>query len=590
MSTPAYRATLVTYLAPLKRQVALLGVVLGASIGLQLVVPLVLQRFIDTALTGGALSTLLWGGVIYLVAGVANQLLSAAATYIGADVGWLATNRLRRDLAEHLLGLDMGFHNDTTPGEMIERIDGDVTAVSNFLSRFIVRLLGSALLLSGVVVVVWFVDAWIGLAMTVYVAAVLYLLYRMRRLAVEASEMEREVSARLFGFVEERLTGIDDIRANGAGRYSMRRFVAVMRDYFFNTRRAWRKRTTFWVSANVAFWSGDALALALGTALVLRGSITVGTAYLILQYMTLVRTPIEQVTQEFQELQKAAGGILRIDQLRRRVSRLDETGTEPIGTGPLGVEFDGVGFAYEDRPVLHDIDFALAPGTVLGLLGRTGGGKTTITRLIARLYDPVSGAVRVGGVDLRTADPEALRRAVGVVTQDVQLFAASVRDNLTFFAADRSDEEILTGLAGTGLDGWLERLGLDTELGAGGQGLSAGEAQLLAFARVFLQNPGVVILDEPSSRLDPATELLVASATERLFAGRTVVIVAHRLETVRLADEIMVVGDGRIIEHGRREDLAADANSQYARLLMAGAASDLLGGTGTRPKRREERV
>jgi ABC-type multidrug transport system fused ATPase/permease subunit len=578
VSSPSYRATLVTYLGPLKRRVGLLGVVLFASIGLQLVVPLVLQRFIDTALSKGALATLLWGGVIYLVAGVANQLLSAGATYIGADVGWTATNRLRHDLAEHLLGLDMGFHNDTTPGEMIERVDGDVTAVSNFLSRFIVRLLGSALLLAGVVVVTWFVNPWIGLAMSAYVAAVLALLYRMRRLAVEASEMEREVSARLFGFVEERLAGIDDIRANGAAAYSMRRFVGVMRDYFFNTRRAWRKRTTFWVSANVAFWSGDAMALAVGTALVVRGSISVGTAFLILQYMTLVRTPIEQVTQEFQELQKAAGGIIRIDQLRRRVSRLDETGTVATGLGPLAVQFDRVGFAYEDRAVLTDVSFSLEPGTVLGLLGRTGGGKTTITRLISRLYDPVSGSVLVGGVDLRSADPDTLRRSVGVVTQDVQLFGATVRDNLTFFAAGSSDADLLAALAGTGLDTWVEGLGLDTVLGAGGQGLSAGEAQLLAFARVFLQNPGVVILDEPSSRLDPATELVVASATERLFAGRTVVIVAHRLETVRLADEIMVVSDGRIVEHGKREELAANPQSRYSLLLAAGDGSDLLGG------------
>jgi ABC-type multidrug transport system fused ATPase/permease subunit len=166
---------------------------------------------------------------------------------------------------------------------------------------------------------------------------------------------------------------------------------------------------------------------------------------------------------------------------------------------------------------------------------------------------------------------------VGVVTQDVQLFQASVRDNLTFFA-ERPDDEILDVLERVGLGPWIRRLGLDTELGAGGQGLSAGEQQLLAFARVFLQDPGVVILDEPSSRLDPVTEMLLATATERLYAGRTVVIIAHRLETVRLADEIMVVEAGRIVEHGPRQTLAADPGTRYAALLATGRG-DILGDT-----------
>ncbi|MFQ5967791.1 MAG: ATP-binding cassette domain-containing protein [Acidimicrobiia bacterium] len=236
-------------------------------------------------------------------------------------------------------------------------------------------------------------------------------------------------------------------------------------------------------------------------------------------------------------------------------------------------------FAYEEQPVLTDVSFRLEASTVLGLLGRTGGGKTTITRLIARLYDPTAGKVRVGGVDLRQSDPDSLRRAVGVVTQDVQLFGATVRDNLTFFDPAAADSQLLSVLDRAGLGGWVRTVGLNTRLGSGGEGLSAGEAQLLAFARVFLQDPGLVILDEPSSRLDPATEALLAAATERLFAGRTVVIVAHRLETVRLADEIMVVDAGHVVEHGRRADMASDPNSHYARLLAAGAASELLGTT-----------
>jgi ABC-type multidrug transport system fused ATPase/permease subunit len=573
---PSYRATLSTYLGPLRGRVVVLALLLLGSIGLQLVIPLILRDYIDAAMAGSAVAGLTTAGVAYLVAGILNQLLDAGASYLGTDIGWSATNRLREELTSHLFSLDMGFHNDTTPGEMIERVDGDVTALSEFISRFLVRLIAAGVLLTGVIVVCWLETPAMGITITLYVVAVLLLLIRLRKVAVAAAEEERETSARLYGFIEERLAGVDDIRSLGAGRFTMNRFIPVMRDFYERTTHAWRRRILVWVTANTAFWAGDALALIVGVWLTINGTIQVGTAFLILQYVQLVRRPIEQMTQELQELQKAAGGIVRIDLLRHLQTSIGE-GDEDLPEGPLAIAFDDVSFSYEDRGVLEEVSFTLAPGRSLGLLGRTGGGKTTITRLIARLYDPDRGVVSVGDHDLRRVRSASLRQAVGVVTQDVQLFEATIRDNLTFFG-ERSDEEIYAVLDSVGLGEWIRRLGLHSGLGPGGQGLSAGEQQLLAFARVFLQDPGVVILDEPSSRLDPVTEVLLATATERLYAGRTVVIIAHRLETVRLADEIMVVDAGRIVEHGAREDLANDPGTRYAALLAAGRG-EILGDT-----------
>jgi ABC-type multidrug transport system fused ATPase/permease subunit len=570
MAVPSYRRTLSTYLGPQRAKVGILTAVLLATTGLELVVPLLLQRFIDGTLAAEARSVLVAAAIAYLVAGVANQLFSGVTTYLGADIGWAATNRLREDLADHLLGLDMSFHTNTTPGEMIERIDGDVTAVAEFLSRFVVRLLGATLLLVGVIAVAWSRSPLMGVAYTLFVVLVLAIVWRMRNLAVDAAEQERETSALLYGFIEERLAAIDDIRANGAGASTMRRFVGVMRDYYFRTSAAWRKRTGFRVTINLVFWSGSALAIALGVWLVTTGRTSVGTAYLLYQYVLLIQSPIDQVTQQFSELQKAAGGIVRIDQYRAIESSLPAGGDRELPGGPLAITFEGVTFSYENHRILHGLTFELPPGTVLGLLGRTGGGKTTTTRLISRLYDPEGGVVRLGGIDLREVSDASLRRRVGVVPQDVQLFRASVRDNLTFFDHSRTDAELLADLDAAGLGDWVRELGLSARLGAGGSGLSAGESQLLAFARVFLQDPGVVILDEPASRLDPATELLVADAAERLFAGRTVVIIAHRLETVRMADEIMVIDGGRIVEHGPRGVLAETPGTRYAALLAAG--------------------
>jgi len=223
------------------------------------------------------------------------------------------------------------------------------------------------------------------------------------------------------------------------------------------------------------------------------------------------------------------------------------------------------------QPVLRDVSFTLGPGETIGILGRTGSGKTTITRLLCRLYDPQQGAVRLGGVDLREAQLESIRSHVGVVTQDIQLFHASVRDNLTLFDSRITDAAIKRVLDELELGHWYRALplGLETVLDHGG-GLSAGEAQLLAFARVFLVDPGLVILDEASSRLDPATERRLDHAVARVMQGRTGIIIAHRLSTVQRVDTIMVLEQGQVAEYGARAALAADSMSRFAGLLRTG--------------------
>jgi ABC-type multidrug transport system fused ATPase/permease subunit len=223
----------------------------------------------------------------------------------------------------------------------------------------------------------------------------------------------------------------------------------------------------------------------------------------------------------------------------------------------------------EDAPVLRNINVTLQPGRVLGVVGRTGSGKTTLIRLLLRFYDPLAGVVRLGGVDLREVRLAEVRSRIGLVTQEVHLFHASVRDNLTLFDDSVPDERICAVLETLDLVSWLRELprGLDTPLGPGGVGLSAGEAQVLACARILLRDPDLVILDEPSSRLDLATDRLVHTAFARLFEGRTGIIVAHRLATIDYADDILVLEDGQVREYGPRLALVADPTSRFAELL-----------------------
>jgi ATP-binding cassette subfamily B protein len=215
---------------------------------------------------------------------------------------------------------------------------------------------------------------------------------------------------------------------------------------------------------------------------------------------------------------------------------------------------------------------------VLGLLGRTGSGKSTISRLLFRLHDPTEGAVRLGGTDIRHTRLDSLRERIGLVTQDVQLFQGTLRDNVALFDPTVTDERLCEVFSTLDLDEWLAGLpaGLDTPLGAGGRGLSAGEAQLVALARVFLKDPGLVVLDEASSRLDPATERLLERAVTHLLDGRTGVVIAHRLSTVERADRILILEDGRVAELGIRSVLARTRESRFARLLRGGIAEELV--------------
>lgn len=572
---------LLRYLLPQRGLAALMTLLVIAAVGLQLLVPQLLRRFIDGALGGVDQSRLTTLAVLFLAAAIVTQVLNAGATYVAAAVGWTSTNLLRRDLTEHTLDLDMSFHNSRTAGEMIERIDGDITSLSNFLSQFTVRVFGGILLLAGILVALWLENSLMGAALTAFVALELVVLTLTRRVGVPATRLEREANARQFGFIEERLQGLDDLRANGAGEYSMHRFEGVMRGFYHDTRRAWMLRSVVWLSSYGLFVIGLAVTIGASIFLVRRGELTIGAAYMVFQYLFMLQNPIEQITQQLQELQKAAAGASRVSELLAIESALPPGGGCRLPDGPLSVSFEDVTFHYldadSDQLTLDGVTFTLAAGRRLGLLGRTGSGKTTLTRLVFRLYDPTSGVVRLGGVKAVDADLEHLRSRVGLVTQDVQLFRGTLRDNLTFFDPTVDDRSILDVLDALGLGQWYagQEQGLETELDSGGRNLSAGEAQLIAFARVFLKDPGVVILDEPSSRLDPVTEKRLQVALERLLEGRTAIIIAHRLETVEAVDEIMVMEGGRIVEAGERERLVADETSRYSRLRRAALSLDL---------------
>ena len=592
-----YRELLSRYLKPQIRWVILMAAVLLAGIAIKLINPQILRYFLDTAQAGGARRSLTTAAGLFLIFAILQEGMSLATHYTAALVGWSSTNRLRADLALHILRLDMPFHKSRTPGELIDRADGDVTYLSNFLSMFTVNVIGNGLLVVGILLLLFRENAWLGVGMLVYTLLTLLVLQFIQKLAVPRWAAERQSSALLYGYIEERISGAEEIRAAGAESYVMRRLYEYMRDFTRKTRAAVVFSSLSYNLTNLVYVLGYAAGLAVGVILYMRGEASLGTAYLITYYVGMLSDPLQSIRGQAEDLQQASANIQRINELfhlRPQVGDLLLESTSPRKTlpdGPLLVSFRDVSFRYQDnqngskdasgegvgednRPdqkALTEVSFEIQPGRVLGVLGRTGSGKSTLTRLLFRLYDPDQGSVWMGGVNLRELPLDDLRQRVAMVTQDVQLFQATVRDNLTFFNRSIPDEQLENVLKQLRLWEWAQSLpdGLDTTL-AGGQNLSAGEAQLLAFARVFLKKPGLVILDEASSRLDPATETLMERAVDRLFAERTGVVIAHRLKTVQRADDILILENACVAEYGPRTVLMSDPGSRFYHLLQTG--------------------
>ncbi|MBN2119141.1 MAG: ABC transporter ATP-binding protein [Anaerolineales bacterium] len=569
----AYWDLLSKHIRPQRGRFALLAILLFGSVGLRIFAPQIMRAFIDAALAGKALQLLTWTALAFIGVALVQQGIAVSVTYLGENVAWTATNALRAELAWQALNLDMRFHNDHTPGELIERIDGDVTELATFFSQFALNLVSNGLLLIGVLAALFREDWRAGFAFTIFSFATILILGRLKDIAVPHQKARRQAEAELYGFLEEQLAGTEDIRSSGAVDFSIRELFRHQSVILTHNRRAHFKRWIIENAMGLALTAGTVLAITSGYWLFTAGLVTIGTVYLFVHYLNLLEEPFWAMTHEIESFQTIGACVERLTEFRSFKAQVIDGAGVDIHAGPLTLAFRDVTFSYNGSDsVLSGLSFQLKPGCVLGLLGRTGSGKTTLARLIFRLYDPRSGGIEINGTDLRGLQLETLRRSVAIVTQDVQLFRASIRDNLTFFDRAIPDEKILVTLDELELGDWYRSLpkGLDTELDTGSRSLSAGEAQLLAFARVFLRDPGLVILDEASSRLDPATEQRLERALDKLLRNRTAIIIAHRLGTVQRADEIMILEGGSVSEYGDRKQLAADTSSRFYRLLQTG--------------------
>ncbi|WP_051807696.1 ABC transporter ATP-binding protein [Actinoplanes subtropicus] len=546
---------------------------LPLDIGRQLLTPEILRRFIDSAVSGRIEST---GRlvVVYFALVVAGLGTSVLMANISAKLAWSSTNDLRDQIMAGLLRQNASFFAKASPGELVDRIDNDTARLGSTMSGLLLDLAAQTLLAVGIIAALCRLDWRFGVLFLPFTAAMLVLLRRQAGRALPYIEAQRETEALILGAVDEWTTGAEDLRTAGGVDHVRSSLWELGRREYRTGRLAAATGARWPATVQALSVISTLLALALGVELNRAGTATVGTVFAALSYATLIRFPLTQIASRALEAQTAVVSLRRVRRLL--VDRPAEGTARLAPNRSYELVFDRVTFGYDEGPaILRDVSFRLPAGQILGLVGRTGSGKSTIIKLAFRHLVPSAGRIHVGGHDLSLLNRASLRRSVAYIPQGITLFDGTLRDNLTLFATGYDDRALLTALREAGLGALLESLpdGLDTRLDAGWNRLSTGEGQMLNLARAFLTDPAIVLLDEPSSQIDPHAERALREALRRFARGRTAVIVSHRLETLEVADRILVLDDGQVAEYGARAALLADPGSAFARLIAAETAA-----------------
>ncbi len=568
------------YLTNYKLLVFLVTLLLLTFNSIQILNPQIIRLYLKQVGAATLNTTLLmWTSILYIGVNLVFRGVYVFLNWVSQELAWSTTNDLRVDLTRHCINLDMTFHNKHKTGEMIERIDGDASNLSSFFGEFIVHLLSNALLLVGVLIAV-FIEGWVfGLTFLAFTLVAFTALFLLRKITAPLWKKVRESTTALYGNIEESISGLEDIQGCGADAYIMKKYHNVAQNDFKNKNKAMIVSKIFVITSVLLEGSLNIGILVLSFFLQSIIPLDAGLIYLLLAYATNLLLPIQKILWQTGRLQNSLANIDRIKEWFDIKSKIKDIGKLCFPKEDIHLVFDNLDFVYnEDEPVLKNINFNLEPGKKIGIVGRTGSGKTTLARLIFRLYDPQFGSIKINGSKNSEYPLNDLRNNIAYVTQDVELFRASIKDNITFFDSRYSDEEIIDVLRKLGLEDWFNKLpnGLETEIYSEELGLSAGEEQLLALTRAFLKDPQIIILDEASSRLDPATEKITERALNILLQDRSTIIIAHRLSTLDKVDKILILENGEISEFGKRSELIDNPKSQFSQLLQQGVMEVLL--------------
>jgi ATP-binding cassette subfamily B protein len=516
---------------------------------------------------------------IYLGVAAVGWLLQAWLIRGLARIGQAVVIGLRRNLFDHLTGLSLRYFSQQKAGWIIARLTSDVDAVSDVLSQGMPTLVSNVILLPAAVTALLIADWRLGLVSFAVLPPALILSRWFQRTSHAANVEQRNRIAAVTAQIAESVAGMAVVQAFNRERRFQAEFDALNEANRAQSTYVQKIFSSFFPSIEFLGVLAMGTVVYFGSHLYEHDTLTIGTLITAIYLLQLVFQPLQELSDVYGQLQSAGAAMVKIASILDEESEIRERpGAEPLPRLDGDLEIDSVVFAYGKDPVLHGISFHMAPGSCFALVGESGHGKSTLARLIGRHYDPDQGAVRVDGHDLRDVELRSYRRQLGVVLQDPFLFSGTIASNIRFAKPDASDEEVEAAAAAVGVDRVAARLsgGLDHEVREGGAGLSAGERQLISIARALLADPRILVLDEATSNIDRPTEVLIEQALDRLLKGRTSIIIAHRLSTVRRADEILVVENGNISQRGsERELLAVDGPFRRLAHTLEGGEPEL---------------
>ena len=559
---------LFTFAAPYKVRILWLGLATVLVTAASLSEPLIIGYAIDAGLVAGSLTVIYAMAALYVGVNVLTWVLSYVQTF---GMGWVGQHMildLRNALFGHLQSLSLQFYSEQKAGWIISRLTNDIENFNTLLNDGVQNLVKNGLTLIGVFIAIFFVDWRLALATLSILPIMVAGTAVFRIKSWRAYRAAREAVAEVVAHLQENVSGLRVVQAFTRERTSAARFAERNRAYRRANTRATVLSAVYFPGVELLGSAGLAIVLLYGGYRVVAGEMTVGELVAFVGLLNMFFQPIQQLSQLYSDLQSTLASLEKVFAvLDTESDKADRPNAKELDNLRGDVDFDRVSFAYGEDKVLEDVSFRIEPGETLAIVGETGAGKSTVIKLLSRFYDPTSGTIRVDGEDLSTVRGSSLRRHMGVVLQDTFLFTGTIEENIRYGRPDATDEEIVAAAKTVGADDFIRRFpeGYETQVRERGGRLSAGERQLVAFARALLADPKLLVLDEATSSVDLATEARIEKALDKLLAGRTSIVIAHRLSTVRRADRILVMGEGRVLEEGTHDDLIARP-SAYRRL------------------------
>ncbi len=567
---------LLTYMRPYRGRVSLTAVLIVAVSALSIVGPYLVKVAIDRSLQGEGpvdqrLHILAVVGALYIGVLLVTGLLSFLQSLLLQTVGQKVMNDLRRQLFRHVMRQDMSLFDREPVGRLMTRLTSDVEALNELFTSGVVTIAMDALTLLAIMTIMLVMDLKLALISFAVIPALFALSMIFRTRVRRAFRRIRVRVSRINGFLQEHLSGLSIVQAFGQESRRLHRFDSLNQDHTEAHLDTVAAFAVFFPAVEVFSTAAVVLLLWTGSGMVAATTVSLGTLVAFVQYAQRFYRPISDLSEKFNIMQGAMAAGERVFVLLDTHPEI-LTPAEPRGVPRVKgeVRFDRVSFSYDGQErVLDELSFHVKPGERVALVGATGAGKTTIISLLTRFYEIKEGSISIDGIDVREWDPRQLRRQVGVVLQDPRLFSGSLDSNLRLWHEDFDQKSLDEAVRRIGLERVLRKLpdGLQHELGEGGGRLSTGERQLVSFARALAHDPPILVLDEATASVDAATEARIQAAIEVLMEGRTSLVIAHRLSTVRSVDRILVLHHGRLVEEGSHDELLATPNGIYRRLV-----------------------